>query len=148
MKVLIKARPYQGEYELEPGDFSTREWGWIKRLTGYLPLTIHEGFGDPELLCVFAAIALRRAGRIDNGDVPGVYDRLIDDPAFETIDIEQPEPAEDEGDAGPPARSSSASTNTSGDGSPTNSESQATSPSPTGMPASATSPYDPPMLVT
>ena len=39
--------PYDGRYDfdLEGRELTTREWGWIKRLSGYLPLTIEEGFG-------------------------------------------------------------------------------------------------------
>ena len=50
---------------LEGRELTTREWGWIKRLSGYLPLNIEDGLGDPELVIVFAAIALRRAGKVE-----------------------------------------------------------------------------------
>ena len=63
--VIEGVRPYDGRYEfdLEGRELTTREWGWIKRLSGYLPLTIEEGLTDPELITVFACIALRRAGQ-------------------------------------------------------------------------------------
>ena len=52
--VIDGAPPYDGRYmfDLAGQELTTREWGWIKRLSGYLPLTLDEGFkgGDPELL--------------------------------------------------------------------------------------------------
>ena len=59
--------------DLARGPFTTREWGWIKKHSGYLPLTVEEGFrgADPELITVFAVIALHRAGKIQTADVVG-----------------------------------------------------------------------------
>ena len=70
--VVEGVRPYDGRYEFDIAgqELTTREWGWIKRLSGYLPLTVEEGFSDPELVTVFAAIALRRAGKITVQEVP------------------------------------------------------------------------------
>ena len=81
---------YDGRYELETMDFTTREWGWIKRLTSYMPLTIEEGFrgGDLELYTVFAVIAMVRAGKIERADVTDAYERLLDVPFESTITIE------------------------------------------------------------
>ena len=38
--------PWDGRYEfdLEDRELTTREWGWIKRWSGYLPLTVAEAF--------------------------------------------------------------------------------------------------------
>jgi hypothetical protein len=128
--VVDGVKPWDGRYQFDVAyqELTTREWGWVKRLTGYMPLTIEQGLAgaDPELLAVFAAIALRRAGKITADEVPAVYERFVDLPPgvarYET------EPAED-GDAGPPAGSSNGSSSTSGDDSPTSSaSSDATTP--------------------
>jgi len=58
--VLDGVKPYDGRWPLDAtADFTTREWGVIKRLSGYLPLTVNDGFqgGDPELFAAFAVIA-------------------------------------------------------------------------------------------
>ena len=70
--ILEQVPPYDGRYEwdLEGRELTTREWGWIKRLAGYLPLNIEDGLGDPELIAVFAAIALRRAGKVETTRSP------------------------------------------------------------------------------
>ena len=43
---------------------------------GYLPLTIDEGYRDPELITVFACIALRRAQKATPAEVPALFERL------------------------------------------------------------------------
>ncbi len=147
MKIILDgAQPYDGGYELGVlEEFSSREWGWIKRLTGYLPLTLEEGLtgGDPEIVCALAVIALHRAHRVEQADVPAVYERLVDLPFGSTITIEiEDQPAED--DAGPPALSSNGSDNTSGDGSRTSSERSAVTPVGSGTPGLGSSVFDPP----
>ena len=106
--------PYDGrwEWDLEGRELTTREWGWIKRLSGYLPLNIEEGLGDPELVIVFAAIALRRAGKVEPKDVPQVFERLSDAPFGERITLETDLVEED--DASPPPSSSSLNGDASG----------------------------------
>lgn len=149
--VIEGVKPWDGRYELDlERELTTREWGWVKRLSGYLPLTLgDDAYGDPEFVCVLAAIAIRRAGRVDNTEVPAVYDKLIDAPfgATITIDDHNTEAAED-GDAGPPVRSSNGSTSTSGDLSTPSSASSDSRPSATGTPALGSSPSAPPMSVT
>ena len=76
-------------------------------------MTIEEGFGDPELVIVFAAIALRRAGKVEAKDVPQVFERLSDAPFGERITLET-DVAEEDDDAGPPAPSSSSNGDASG----------------------------------
>ena len=80
--ILEHVPPYDGRYEwdLEGRELTTREWGWIKRLAGYLPLNIEDGLGDPELIAVFAAIALRRAGKVETNEVPRAFEYLSDAP--------------------------------------------------------------------
>lgn len=133
--------PYDGRYEFDIGEreLTTREWGWIKRLSGYLPLTIEQGFvgADPELIAVFAAIALRRAGKIEARELPQVFEQLADAPFGATIRLEAG--VEQEAESSPPESSSNGSTATSGDDSSTSSEIPAPTPSATGTPDSAIS---------
>lgn len=138
--ILEGVPPYDGRYELAIGEgLTTREWGWIKRLAGYLPIEVDvDQLGDPELICCLAAIALRRAGRVEKTEVPGVFELLIDAPPTAAFRLEI-DPEEEEDDAGPPASSSNGSADTSGEGSATNSAISEPSPLPTGMPDSASS---------
>lgn len=126
------------EFDLEQQPFTTREWGWIKRFSNYLPLTIDQGWrgGDPELFAAFAVISLYRAGRVTPADAAEVFERFVDAPFGGTIRLETDEPADEGDDAGPPAGSSNGSSSSSGDGSPTSSEMWAP---PGGIPASDTS---------
>lgn len=82
--IVIKGiRPYDGEYELD-GDraFNAREWRWIKKVSGYMPLTLSDGFagGDPDLYVALAVIAMCRAGRIERDDGLRVADELSEAP--------------------------------------------------------------------
>jgi len=132
--------PWDGRYEFDIADreLTTREWGWLKRLAGYMPLTIQDGFdgADPELFAVFAVIALHRNGKIQAADVADTYDRFADAPFGMTILLESDD-AEEEEPA--PLGNSPASAPTSGDDSPTSSETLDGSQSPSGTPASAIS---------
>ena len=139
--VISGVKPWDGRYEFDIAgqELTTREWGWIKRLTGYMPLTIDKGFdgGDPELFAAFAAIALRRADKIEGPEVPDVYERIIDGPQATTITLAGDESEQD--DAGPPAPSSTENGSSFGPGSPTNLENWELSPRPSGSPRSDTS---------
>lgn len=79
-RVVIEGIPaYAGNHELDTDhSWNAREWGWIKRLSGYLPLTISEGFAgnDPELWVALAVIALVRNGRIERDDWERVADEM------------------------------------------------------------------------
>lgn len=109
-KVTINVKPYTGEYplDLEDKPLTTLEWRWVKKISGYLPLTIGEGFAgsDPDLFIAFAVIALIRHGKIVKEQALLVADRLADH-AFdgESIILQLGEiPDEElEGDALPPA---------------------------------------------
>lgn len=152
---LTGVKPYDGRYEFDvpTTEFSTYEWGWIKRFAGYLPLTINEGWdgGDPQLFAVFALIALYRAGRITAKDAPDVFDRIGAAPFGSTIRLENDQADEDEEaeDASPPVPSSPESTNTFGGGSTTSSEPPtAAIPDGSGIPDSDTSASTPIRLAT
>jgi hypothetical protein len=141
--VITGVPPWDGRYQFDVADEepTTREWGWIKRLTGYLPVNIDEGLrgADPELFTVFAAIALRRAGKITQAEVPDIYERLIDAPAGVTIRLESDQPVDDEVVDSPPPEGNGGNGTSSGPGSPTSSEISPPTLPVSGIPASATS---------
>ena len=140
--VVAKVPPYDGDYDLDLNTvpLTSREWGWVKRFAGYLPLNIDEGLdgGDPELLSTFAAIALRRAGRIQTAQVPTVFEQFQDVPVDGTVRLEL-DTAEGADADSPPIPSSSSSSGSSGDGSPTDTETSGNHRSRTGDPSSAIS---------
>jgi hypothetical protein len=134
--VISGVHPWDGEYEFDIGGhpLTTKEWGWIKRLAGYLPDTVDEGLTDPETITVFAAIALRRAGKIDDRDVADTFDELADQPFGKgkivlKVDREARK-AEDE--ASPPEPSSSSNEDTTGLESKPSSEISLVHPRPSG----------------
>lgn len=143
--VISGMKPYDGRYELDfAQEMTTREWGWMKRLAGYLPLAMKDdSFGDPEVMCVLAVIAMRRAGRIEAAEVPRLYERLLDLPFGEAVTIaSDPEQAPS---PPPTTPSSDGNASTSGTSSKNSSgSSDATRPS-TGPQPSGFSPYAPPM---
>ena len=58
---LTGVKPYDGRYllDLDGQPLTMREWGWIKRHAGYLPLSLTgEAFTDPELITMLAIIAM------------------------------------------------------------------------------------------
>ena len=140
--VVEGVRPYDGRYEfdLTTRELTTREWGWIKRLSGYLPLTVEEGLSDPELIVVFACIALHRAGKVEAREVPDVFETLSDAPFGSAITMET-EAVEEADEPSPPAPRSTSNGDTSGPDSKTNSETSPTVPRVSGMPVLATSEY-------
>jgi hypothetical protein len=139
--VLTGVKPYDGRYELNLGEeFTTREWGWIKRHAGYLPLTLtDEAMTDPELACVLAVIVLHRAGRVERQEVPARCDKLIDAPFGAAIKIEVGEDEQVEGDAGPPPSSSNGNELFSGGSGRTSSEISPPTQPASGIPGSDTS---------
>jgi hypothetical protein len=148
--IVSGVKPYDGRYELDLDvEMTTREWGWIKRLSGYLPGTMDDNsLSDPELACALAVIAMRRAGRIQTHEAAAVFDRLIDAPFGSSITLEGgPEETETEADASPPPRSLNGKPDDSGPNSLTSSEISAHPiRGTTGTPGSATSPSDPTTL--
>jgi hypothetical protein len=145
--VIAGVKPYDGRYELdlEGSGFTTREWGFIKRLSGYLPLTITDGLkgGDAELFSVFAVIALRRAGKIEQADVQGVFDRIADADFGSAVTLETDQTdQEEEADAGPPPASSTGNGSSSGTGGRTSSGISTSTLPATGDPDSGFSEFD------
>lgn len=134
---------YDGRYPFNIADsgFTTREWGWIKRLTGYLPLTMDDGIegGDPELFCCFAAIALRRDGRINTDQFTDAYGRLSDGEFGTSIRLELGDRQEREEMPDDPTGSLNGNTSSAGPGSPPSSEKSDSHQKPSGTPGSATS---------
>ena len=136
--VIEGVPPYDGRWPLEGQELTTREWGWIKRLSGYLPLTIDEGYGDPELITVFACIALTRAQKATPAEVPRLWERLIDVPYRRAIRLEADE-EKVEDDADPPPSSGSENGGSSGAASNPSSETLVIPPNRSGTTASASS---------
>jgi hypothetical protein len=146
-KLIIKAgTPYDGEYELDAAEaFTTTEWRWIKKISGYMPATITDGLkgADPDVFVALSVVAMSRAGRITREEVLPVAEQLAEVP-FDGATIT----LQGEASEGPPAvsqetsvdaESKSGSSGSSGDDSPTPSESQENGQSPTGPPLSDTS---------
>lgn len=136
--VIDGVRPWDGRYEfdLDEQPLTVREWGWIKRHSGYMPLTADDGLRgfDPELFSIWAVIALRRAGKIQPAEVAEVFERFADAPFGGAISFEGSDAGE--ADAGPPPSSSAANASSSGAGSPTSSETSAPTPETSGTPDS------------
>ena len=140
-------RPYDGAYDLqEERPFNTHEWHVIKRVSGYMPLTIQEGWagGDPSLVVALAVVAMCRSGKITRDRALAVADQLGEAPfdgAAITVDfgVEEDEP---EADASPPdvasepkgssLNGSLEKPNTSGPASKTSSDPSETTPQATG----------------
>ena len=84
---------FDGEYDLGDDDrpFNGREWHWIKNISGYMPLTISEGFAgrDPDLFIALAVIAMCRAGKIRRVSALAVAEELLEAPyeGMNTIDL-------------------------------------------------------------
>ena len=149
--VITGVSPWDGRYPFDIADneLTTREWGYVKRFSGYLPTTIEDGLrgADPELICAFAAIALRRAGKVEQPDeMQRLYDRLADAPFGAAVQLETDSTETDEGDADPPG-SSNGSSSSSGTDSTTSSETSLVTPEGSGIPVSAISESDQPTLV-
>jgi hypothetical protein len=140
--------PWDGRYEfdVDAQPLTTREWAWIKKHAGYLPLTLTaDALADPEFVIVEAVIALHRAGKITAADVPDLIERFQDVDPFSALTYER---GAVEDDAGPPPSSSDVRPSTNGASSRTGSASLADPLTPTGHPASGTSASHPEMSVT
>jgi len=135
--------PYDGRYQftLEEAPLTFREWGWMKRNSGFQPWTLlDENWASAEVVATLAVVMLRRAGTIDTNEVEAVYDLILDAPYEGSVTLERDtateEPVEDDAD---PSESSSGNGSSAGPSSKTTSGSSVLPPSPTGLPALATS---------
>lgn len=147
---LTGVKPYDGRYELDLDEqpLTMREWGWIKRHAGYLPVTLTgESFTDPELITMLAIVAMHRSGTVTNAQVPELWDRFQDVPFGSTVTLETDETEDAEDDAGPPPEGKSAKRSSNGASSANGSETQEDPPRSTGSPASVTSESAPPISV-
>jgi hypothetical protein len=82
--------PWDGTYDMQTDIvYNGFEWEWITVSTGYMPLTIQDGFagGDPRLMVALAAISMQRAGRIREEQVLDVIKELKRAP-FDGMTIE------------------------------------------------------------
>jgi hypothetical protein len=139
--VIAGIRPYDGEYDLDTERaFNTREWRWIKRISGYMPLTVGDGFkgGDPDLFVALAVVAMCRDGRIDRDEALEVADLIAEAPfdgasitfAGDEEDTEIPLVLTSEPDR-PSPNDSLEKPNTSGADSPNGSDRSDVNPTPT-----------------
>jgi len=137
--VVEGVKPWEGRYELplDEFEFTTREWGWIRRWTGYRPADVLDAMkgADAELLAALAVIALQRAGKVTREDAGGMFDRFVDE-NFGSFTLTSDDPVEEPLDPPLPA-SSNGSETLSGDATRNGSASPETPPS--GSPVSATS---------
>lgn len=81
--MIVRVPPWQGEYELdEDRSFNTDEWRWIREISGYMPLTVQDGFagGDPTLFVALSVVAMNRNRKIADGEVVEVARRLAKAP--------------------------------------------------------------------
>lgn len=100
--------PFDGNHPLDITYFTNRELHTIKRLSGIRAGELEDGFGsgDTDLLLALAIIALQRDGFTITKEME---DYLWDAPIGKmTLVAEDDEPAEDEGDVGPPSVTPSA----------------------------------------
>ena len=81
--VVAHIPPWDGEYDLQSDRaFNAREWRWITQVSGYMPLTVSDGFagGDPSLFVALTAIAMCRAGKIERSQGLEVCEQLSEAP--------------------------------------------------------------------
>jgi hypothetical protein len=81
--VINGIRPWDGEYDLvSDRAFNAREWRIIKQHSGYLPMTVSDGFAgeDPDLFVALAVVAMIRAGRIRREEWEHVADQISEAP--------------------------------------------------------------------
>lgn len=117
-KIVIAVRPFNGSYEFEVEEqvFTSLEWRWIKKISGYLPMTLNDGWAgrDPDLFVAFAVIAMARAGKIGRDEALIVADLLAEAP-FDGVSI-QFVGDEAEADASPPDEPSATTSSTENGG--------------------------------
>ena len=141
-RIIIRgSRGLDGEYEFDIEDrpLTNLEWRWIKKVSGYMPLTIDEGRkgGDPDVQVAFAVIALVRSGKVEKSRAMLIADQLAELPFDgDAIDFASDEEEDDEG---PPTAGSVTSTgplpSDGGEGSTQTSDSPSEKPLPaTGIP--------------
>lgn len=103
--VTIHQGPYRGEYPVEFDGLTIFEWRVIKKVGGYMPLTIEQGFenADPDLFLALTLVALVRAGKVREESVFDVAKRM-ESTAFDgsVIEFDFGSADETDGDAGDP----------------------------------------------
>src|SRR5262245_29690476 len=86
------AKWLDGQYDAVPeAELTTLEWSWIKRYSGYTPVTIEEGMDgfDPSLVVACALIAMYRSGKVKRDRVPEAWE-AISTVSFDHKDDERP----------------------------------------------------------
>lgn len=96
--VLNGIPPWDGEYEWDvERPFNVREWRYIKKISGYLPATLDQGFegDDPELYVGLAVVCMVRAGKVDRDDALRVAEQISEAPFDNARLVIQMPPKED-----------------------------------------------------
>lgn len=96
--VLKGIPPFDGEYEWDfERPFNVREWRYIKKISGYLPATLDDGFtgDDPELYVALAVVCMVRAGKVERDDALRVAEQISEAPFDNARLVIQMPPKED-----------------------------------------------------
>ena len=115
--IVVNVPPYEGEYEIDLNTrmFSHVEWRWVKKISGYMPMTISDGWkgGDPDLILALAIIAMFRSGKIEKSQALTVAEQIEDaevDGVAISVKLEDDEEVVDDS---PPAGNSESESNSS-----------------------------------
>jgi len=111
--VVEGVKPWDGRYELplDEFEFTGREWGWIRRWTGYRPADVLDAMkgADAELLAALAVIALQRGGKVTREEAGPLFERFVDE-NFGSFTLTSDDPVEEPPDPPPPASSNGSET--------------------------------------
>lgn len=108
------------DFDLDELDLTLREWGWVKRHSGYMPLTLVEGLagGDTALMVIVALIVVRRAGKLRTDEFDQAVDRFQDAPLGASIDFDLGVVVDDDADPTTPTSPESLTANDGPSGTP------------------------------
>jgi hypothetical protein len=103
VKLRLNTPRYKGDYDLDIAEepLTNLEWRWVKKISGYMPMTIDQGWegADPDLFVAFAVIALARSGKVNRAEALEVARALDDLPfgegvTFAVSEVEAEDPPE------------------------------------------------------
>lgn len=99
-RIILKGLPkYDGDYELDANrPFNGLEWRWVKRISGYMPMTMRDGFAgaDPDLFIALAVIAMWRDRKITKDEALTVADTIAEAYGVEIDLTDDPSEVEDD----------------------------------------------------
>lgn len=85
-------KAYDGDYPMpKRSTFTTLEWSWITKFSGYMPTTMDAGLDgfDPPLIVAIALVSMVREGKVHRSRVVEAWEK-ISDVAFDSADDEIP----------------------------------------------------------